>query len=85
MVVGDRVEKLTGIRKAMVKSMHDALKIPHFGYCDEISADSLIRYVFISIYKVKGSITRGIFHLMAYFIVSLNFIRQVTGAYFQDL
>lgn len=39
----DRVEKLTGIRKAMVKSMHDALKIPHFGYCDEISADALIR------------------------------------------
>ena len=42
-VVTDRVEKLTGIRKAMVKSMQDALKIPHFGYCDEISADSLIR------------------------------------------
>ena len=39
----DRVEKLTGIRKAMVKSMQDALRIPHFGYCDEISADALIR------------------------------------------
>ena len=43
--VDDRVEKLTGIRKAMVKSMRDALNIPHFGYCDEISADSLIRSV----------------------------------------
>jgi len=41
--VDDKVEKLTGIRKAMVKSMRDALNIPHFGYCDEISADSLIR------------------------------------------
>ena len=43
--VDDRMEKLTGIRKAMVKSMQDALRIPHFGYCDEISADSLIRFV----------------------------------------
>ena len=43
--VDDKVEKLTGIRKAMVKSMRDALNIPHFGYCDEISVDSLIRSV----------------------------------------
>ena len=42
--VEDRQEKLTGIGKAMVKSMQDALEIPHFGYCDEISCDSLIRY-----------------------------------------
>ena len=42
--VEDRTEKLTGIGKAMVKSMQDALEIPHFGYCDEISCDSLIRY-----------------------------------------
>ena len=42
--VEERQEKLTGIGKAMVKSMQDALEIPHFGYCDEISCDSLIRY-----------------------------------------
>ena len=40
-----REEKLRGIRKAMVKTMSDALSIPHFGYCDEISADALMRYV----------------------------------------
>eukprot|EP00795_Rhopilema_esculentum_P004973 gene4973-21317_t len=38
-----RQEKLRGIRKAMVKTMTDALSIPHFGYCDEISADALMR------------------------------------------
>ncbi len=41
--VEDRVESLTGIRKAMVKAMNNAISIPHFGYCDEIYADSLIR------------------------------------------
>ena len=38
----DRVEDIKGIRKAMVKAMTEALSIPHFGYCDEISMDDLV-------------------------------------------
>ena len=45
----DRVEAITGIRKVMVKAMNDSLSIPHFGYCDEINADALIRYLFSAI------------------------------------
>lgn len=32
----DRVEPITGIRKAMVKAMSRAQQIPHFGYDDEV-------------------------------------------------
>jgi len=32
----DRVEPITGIRKAMVKAMSRAQTVPHFGYDDEV-------------------------------------------------
>uniref|UniRef100_A0A2M3Z015 Dihydrolipoamide acetyltransferase component of pyruvate dehydrogenase complex n=1 Tax=Anopheles braziliensis TaxID=58242 RepID=A0A2M3Z015_9DIPT len=36
------VVPLKGIAKAMVKSMTEALKIPHFAYCDEIDVTKLV-------------------------------------------
>lgn len=38
----DRVEPLKGMVKAMSKSMAEALKIPHFGYYDEIDMTNLV-------------------------------------------
>ncbi|XP_059618685.1 lipoamide acyltransferase component of branched-chain alpha-keto acid dehydrogenase complex, mitochondrial [Phlebotomus argentipes] len=38
----DRVEQLKGVRKAMLKSMTEALKIPHFAYSDEINMSKLM-------------------------------------------
>lgn len=37
----DKKEVIKGIRKAMAKSMAAALKIPHFGYCDEIDVSQM--------------------------------------------
>lgn len=34
---------LPGFHKAMVKTMTVALKIPHFGYCDEVDLTQLIK------------------------------------------
>lgn len=42
-LVEERTEKITGFKKAMVKTMSDALKIPHFGYSDEVLLNKLIR------------------------------------------
>lgn len=39
----DRVEKLKGYNKAMVKKMTESLSIPHFGYCEEVLMDELIK------------------------------------------
>lgn len=39
----DRVEKLKGYNKAMVKKMTESLSIPHFGYCDEVLMDALVQ------------------------------------------
>ncbi|XP_031569107.1 lipoamide acyltransferase component of branched-chain alpha-keto acid dehydrogenase complex, mitochondrial-like [Actinia tenebrosa] len=39
----DRVEEIKGIRKVMAKTMTAALAIPHFGYCDEILLDDLVK------------------------------------------
>ncbi|XP_012697383.2 lipoamide acyltransferase component of branched-chain alpha-keto acid dehydrogenase complex, mitochondrial [Clupea harengus] len=39
----DRTEPLKGFHKAMVKTMTAALKIPHFGYCDEMDLTQLVR------------------------------------------
>ncbi|KAL2097977.1 hypothetical protein ACEWY4_007184 [Coilia grayii] len=38
----DRTEPLKGIQKAMVKTMTAALKIPPFGYCDEVDVTQLV-------------------------------------------
>ncbi|XP_058495343.1 lipoamide acyltransferase component of branched-chain alpha-keto acid dehydrogenase complex, mitochondrial [Solea solea] len=38
----DITEPLTGFHKAMVKTMTAALKIPHFGYCDEVDLSRLV-------------------------------------------
>ncbi|XP_056598621.1 lipoamide acyltransferase component of branched-chain alpha-keto acid dehydrogenase complex, mitochondrial-like [Triplophysa dalaica] len=39
----DRTEPLNGFQKAMVKTMSAALKIPHFGYCDEVDMMELVQ------------------------------------------
>uniref|UniRef100_W5LW19 Dihydrolipoamide acetyltransferase component of pyruvate dehydrogenase complex n=1 Tax=Lepisosteus oculatus TaxID=7918 RepID=W5LW19_LEPOC len=39
----DRTEPLKGFHKAMVKTMTAALKIPHFGYCDEVDLSQLVK------------------------------------------
>ncbi|XP_034035181.1 lipoamide acyltransferase component of branched-chain alpha-keto acid dehydrogenase complex, mitochondrial [Thalassophryne amazonica] len=38
----DVTEPLKGFHKAMVKAMSAALKIPHFGYCDEVDLSRLV-------------------------------------------
>ena len=38
----DREEPVKGITKAMVRSMTESLKIPHFGYKDEIDMSALV-------------------------------------------
>uniref|UniRef100_A0A182QQF0 Dihydrolipoamide acetyltransferase component of pyruvate dehydrogenase complex n=1 Tax=Anopheles farauti TaxID=69004 RepID=A0A182QQF0_9DIPT len=38
----ETVVPLKGIAKSMVKSMTDALKIPHFAYCDEVDVSRLV-------------------------------------------
>ncbi|XP_016985566.1 lipoamide acyltransferase component of branched-chain alpha-keto acid dehydrogenase complex, mitochondrial [Drosophila rhopaloa] len=43
-VPADRVEVLKGVRKAMLKSMTESLKIPHFAYSDEIDMTQLIQF-----------------------------------------
>ncbi|KAI8033438.1 lipoamide acyltransferase component of branched-chain alpha-keto acid dehydrogenase complex, mitochondrial [Drosophila gunungcola] len=40
----DRVEVLKGVRKAMLKSMTESLKIPHFAYSDEIDMSQLVKF-----------------------------------------
>ncbi|KAI9558166.1 hypothetical protein GHT06_014919 [Daphnia sinensis] len=37
----DRTEPIKGFKKAMAKSMTASLRIPHFGYCDEIDMTSM--------------------------------------------
>ncbi|XP_041339282.1 lipoamide acyltransferase component of branched-chain alpha-keto acid dehydrogenase complex, mitochondrial isoform X2 [Pyrgilauda ruficollis] len=39
----DKTEPVTGFQKAMVKTMSAALKIPHFGYSDEIDLTQLVQ------------------------------------------
>ncbi|XP_075155488.1 dihydrolipoamide branched chain transacylase E2 [Haematobia irritans] len=43
-VPADRVEPLKGVRKAMLKSMSESLKIPHFAYSDEIDMTRLVQF-----------------------------------------
>lgn len=43
-VAADRVEPLKGVRKAMLKSMTEALKIPHFAYKDEVDMTNLMKF-----------------------------------------
>ncbi|MEQ2175612.1 hypothetical protein GOODEAATRI_019672 [Goodea atripinnis] len=38
----DVTEPLKGFHKAMVKTMTAALKIPHFGYCDEVDLSRMV-------------------------------------------
>ncbi|KAM9326616.1 lipoamide acyltransferase component of branched-chain alpha-keto acid dehydrogenase complex, mitochondrial [Gastrophryne carolinensis] len=39
----DVTEPVKGFHKAMVKTMSAALKIPHFGYCDEVDMTQLVQ------------------------------------------
>lgn len=39
----DRVEKIKGYNRSMAKKMVESLSVPHFGYCDEINMNSLIK------------------------------------------
>ncbi|KAJ8732677.1 hypothetical protein PYW07_015276 [Mythimna separata] len=41
-LLGDRVVPVSGFTKAMVKSMTEAMKIPHFGYSDEYEVTKLV-------------------------------------------
>ena len=41
-VLEDRTEPITGYKKAMVKAMTNALKIPHFGFSDEVILNTLM-------------------------------------------
>ncbi|XP_065363094.1 lipoamide acyltransferase component of branched-chain alpha-keto acid dehydrogenase complex, mitochondrial [Calliphora vicina] len=43
-VAANRVEPLKGVRKAMLKSMSESLKIPHFAYSDEIEMTNLVAF-----------------------------------------
>lgn len=38
----DRVEEITGFKKAMVKTMTSAWRVPHFSFCDEVDAEALV-------------------------------------------
>jgi len=38
----DKTEPIKGITKAMMKTMSEALEIPHFGYCDEIDVSRMV-------------------------------------------
>lgn len=38
----DKVEPIKGVARAMVKSMTESLKIPHFSYCDEVDMSRLV-------------------------------------------
>lgn len=42
-IAQDRVEKLKGVRKMMLKSMTESLKIPHFVYSDEVDVTKLVQ------------------------------------------
>lgn len=39
----DKKETIKGFRKAMVKTMSQAMSIPHFGYCDEVDMTALVQ------------------------------------------
>merc|ERR1712039_367447 len=38
----DKLVPIRGIRKAMFAQMTDALKVPHFNFCDEVVMDELV-------------------------------------------
>lgn len=42
-ISSEKVEKLTGVRKAMFKTMTASTKIPHFSYSDEVNVTNLIK------------------------------------------
>ncbi|CAK1553650.1 unnamed protein product [Leptosia nina] len=41
-ILEDKIVPVTGFTKAMVKSMTEAMKIPHFGFCDEYNVTKLV-------------------------------------------
>ncbi|KAJ8732103.1 hypothetical protein PYW08_014833 [Mythimna loreyi] len=55
-LLGDRVVPVSGFTKAMVKSMTEAMKIPHFGYSDEYDVTKLVdsRETLKKLAEVKG-------------------------------
>ncbi|KAL4710529.1 hypothetical protein ACJJTC_008931, partial [Scirpophaga incertulas] len=42
MMLDDRTVSVSGFTKAMVKSMTESMKIPHFGFCDEYEVTKLV-------------------------------------------
>lgn len=42
-ISSERIEKLSGVRKAMFKTMTASIKIPHFSYSDEVNVTDLIK------------------------------------------
>lgn len=43
-VAADRTEPIKGIRKAMLKTMNESLKIPHFAYKDDVDMSKLMEF-----------------------------------------
>ncbi|KAL5277820.1 DBT family protein [Megaselia abdita] len=43
-VAADRTEQLKGVRKAMLKTMTESLKIPHFAYKDDVDMSNLMKF-----------------------------------------
>ncbi len=46
MVKEDKIVPIRGYARAMVKTMEEANKIPHFGYCDEVGLLVTVRVSF---------------------------------------
>ena len=39
---GDRTVAVSGFQRAMAKKMEEALRVPHFTFCDEVNMDALV-------------------------------------------
>ena len=39
---GDRTVAVSGFQRAMAKKMEEALRVPHFTFCDEVNMDKLV-------------------------------------------
>lgn len=87
-LAADSFQKITGQQKGMVKTMTEALKIPHLTYCDEVKMDSLLALRQALKTKVKSKLTLSPFFIKAlslaiqdFPIVNSSFIREDCSEY----